>query len=48
MKKIIITGASGLIGSTLINTIIDKKNIIFGVDNLSGGKIRFLKKFIKK
>jgi len=48
MKKIIITGASGLVGSTLINTIIDKKNIIIAVDNLSGGKIRFLKNYIKK
>ena len=47
MKKIIITGASGLVGSTLINKIIDKKNIIIAVDNLSGGKIRFLKNYIK-
>ena len=41
MKKIIITGASGLVGSTLINKIIDKKNIII-VDNLVG-KIKYLK-----
>ena len=47
MKKIIITGASGLVGSTLINSIIDKKNKIITIDNLSGGKIKYLKNFIK-
>ena len=47
MKKIIITGASGLVGSTLINSIIDKKNKIIAIDNLSGGKIKYLKNFIK-
>ena len=47
MKKIIITGASGLVGSTLINSIIDEKNKIIAIDNLSGGKIKYLKNFIK-
>ena len=47
MKKIIITGASGLVGSTLINKIIDKKNIIIAVDNLVVEKLDFLKIILK-
>ena len=35
MKKIIITGASGLVGSTLINSIIDKKKNFFDNKNIS-------------
>ena len=47
MKKIIITGASGLVGSTLINSIIDKKNKIIAIDNLSGEKLNILKILLK-
>lgn len=46
MKKIIITGASGLVGSTLINSIVGKKTLIFAIDDLSGGKLGFIKNFI--
>ena len=47
-KKIdIITGGAGLIGSTLIETII-KKNKIICIDDLSGIDDRYIKKFYNK
>lgn len=49
MNNIIITGAAGLIGSTLIEFIIkNKKNKILAIDNLSCGKFNNIKKFIKE
>lgn len=49
MKNIIITGAAGLIGSTLIELIIkNKKNKILAIDNLSCGKFKNIKSFIKE
>lgn len=37
MKKILITGIAGMIGSVLSRYFINKKYIIHGIDNLSGG-----------
>jgi UDP-glucose 4-epimerase len=49
MKNIIITGAAGLIGSTLIGLIIkNKKNKILAIDNLSCGKFNNIKNFVKE
>lgn len=49
MKNIIITGAAGLIGSTLVELIINnKKNKILAIDNLSCGKFNNIKSFIKE
>ena len=48
MKTILITGAAGLIGSTLINKIKNNQNIIIAIDDLSGGNIDFLKTLIFK
>ena len=48
MKKIsIITGVAGTIGSNLAKTLLDKKHIIYGIDNFSLGKIENLKKILK-
>tara|TARA_B100002051_G_C16741339_1_gene644511 strand:- start:756 stop:1715 length:960 start_codon:yes stop_codon:yes gene_type:complete len=46
-KMDIITGGAGLIGSTLIETIIKKKKIIC-IDDLSGTDDRYIKKFYNK
>lgn len=49
MNNIIITGAAGLVGSTLIELIIkNKKNKILAIDNLSCGKFNNIKKFLKE
>lgn len=54
MKKIIITGNAGMIGSELANHFVKKKYSIIGVDSLFGGseaninpKIKFIKADIK-
>lgn len=49
MKNILITGASGMIGSELIETIYSNKNKnFFCFDNLSLGKMKFIKKFLNE
>ena len=35
MKKIIVTGGSGFIGSNLINFLIKKKNFVINLDKLT-------------
>jgi len=46
-KNIVITGASGMIGSELIEKIYSSKDkIFFWFDDLSLGKIKFIKKFL--
>lgn len=47
-KNIFITGAAGMIGSDLINKYIPKNYNIYAYDDLSLGKIKFIKKFLKK
>jgi len=48
MKKVIlITGVAGMIGSNLLKTVINKKNIIIGIDNFTLGKKKNIKTFLK-
>ena len=47
-KIVIITGIAGLIGSTLIKKIYDRKKIFITIDDLSLGKIKFIKNFLNK
>ena len=42
MKKILITGCAGFIGSNLVNFFLKKNIEIVGLDNLSTGNIKFL------
>lgn len=38
MKKVLVTGGAGFIGSTLVDKLIDKNIDVVIVDNLSSGK----------
>ena len=40
--KYIVTGASGFIGSSLVDRLISNGNEVLGIDNLSTGRIKFL------
>ena len=42
MKKIVITGAAGFIGSNLVDRLIDKGYFIYGLDNLITGSLNNL------
>ncbi len=42
MKKIVITGAAGFIGSNLVDKLIDKDYFIYGLDNLITGSLKNL------
>ena len=42
MKKIVITGAAGFIGSNLVDRLIDKGYFIYGLDNLITGSLKNL------
>ena len=47
MKKILITGVCGFIGSNLLERLLeDKNNNIIGIDNLSSGSLKNIQKFI--
>jgi UDP-glucose 4-epimerase len=48
MKKCLVTGAAGFIGSALIDRLICEGNQVVGIDNFSTGHIRFLEHAIKK
>lgn len=41
-KTVLITGAAGFIGSNLVEYLLDKDYDVYGVDDLSNGKIQFL------
>lgn len=43
MKKIIVTGGAGFIGSHLVDELVARKNEVTVIDNLSSGKMEFLK-----
>ena len=38
MKKVIVTGGAGFIGSNLVDALIEKGYEVHVIDNLSGGK----------
>lgn len=42
MKKILITGGAGMIGSNLVKRLVAEKNEVFVIDNLWRGKIEYL------
>ena len=43
MKKVLITGIAGMIGSHLLDMLISKNYEIIGIDNLSYGKLDNIK-----
>ena len=47
MKKAIVTGCAGFVGSNLCEMLIKRGYKVIGLDNLSSGKIQFLKQIIK-
>ena len=42
MKKILVTGCAGFIGSNLVKFLLNKRYQVIGLDNLSTGKKEFL------
>ena len=48
MKRILVKGAPGFIGSYLIKRLVEKGNEVTAVDNLERGKIDFIKNEIPK
>ena len=48
MKVSLVTGCAGFIGSHMVDFLLKKKHLVYGIDNLSSGKIiNNLKKFCK-
>ena len=45
MKKILVTGCAGFIGSHLTEYLLLQKNNVIGIDNLSNGKLKNLESF---
>ena len=37
-KKILITGAAGMIGSTVVESKLKKKNLVYGIENFLNKK----------
>ncbi len=48
MKKVIITGAAGLLGSHFSRYLLDKGYDVIGIDNLSGGYVDFVDTRLKE
>ena len=48
MKKILITGGAGSIGSVLTNLLLQKGYFVYSLDNLKNSKLEFIKKFKKR
>jgi len=42
-KRVVVTGAAGFIGSTLVDSLLDQGIEVLGIDNFSTGRIEFLK-----
>ncbi len=42
LKRVVVTGAAGFIGSALVRTLLDNECSVLGIDNLSAGKENFL------
>ena len=48
MKRVVVTGCSGFIGSHMAEKLISQGYFVTGIDNLSTGKIQFLKNLKNK
>ena len=47
-KKIsLVTGGAGFIGSHMCDFLLEKKHVVYGIDNLVSGKIKNLKQAFK-
>ena len=46
-KKVIVTGCAGFIGSNLVDRLLRENYFVIGLDNLSTGQLRFIKKPLK-
>jgi UDP-glucose 4-epimerase len=44
LKKVVVTGAAGFIGSNLVDSLLAQGIEVIGIDNLSTGRIEFLEK----
>jgi len=47
MKKVIVTGGSGFIGSNLVNYLISKKYFVINIDKLSYSSSKFALRYLK-
>lgn len=45
--KVLVTGAAGLIGSHLVDTLLDQKHLVFGIDDFSAGNINNLEQALR-
>ena len=46
-KKVVVTGAAGFIGSTLVDSLLNQGVKVLGIDNFSTGRIEFLTEALK-
>jgi UDP-glucose 4-epimerase len=42
LQKVVVTGAAGFVGSTLVDSLLNQGIEVIGIDNLSTGRIQFL------
>ena len=42
--KVLVTGSAGFIGSALAIKLLNRGDIVIGIDNLKLGKLKFIKK----
>ena len=42
-KRVVVTGAAGFIGSTLVDSLLNQGIKVLGIDNFNTGRIEFLK-----
>ncbi len=43
LKKVVVTGAAGFIGSTLVDSLLNQEIEVVGIDNFNTGRIEFLR-----
>jgi UDP-glucose 4-epimerase len=43
LKRVVVTGAAGFIGSTLVDSLLEQGYHVLGIDNFSTGRVEFLK-----